>query len=72
MSAKFKITIESGRRLPDGTRPEHGMTVAWAEANGIPVTGPLSAHSNREVAEQQAVQELARRLRRALADDDEG
>lgn len=63
---KARVTIESGKHLPGKPKPEHGMYVAWAELNGVPITGELAAHSNREVAEHDASEEFARRMRHLL------
>lgn len=66
---KVGFSVHSGARLPDGFggRPGGGY-VAWAELDGVQVTGVLARHTNRHVAEHHAAIELARRLRLLLTD----
>lgn len=66
---KVRLSVQSGVRLPNGFggRPGGGY-VAWAELGGIQVTGVLARHTNRHVVEHLAEAELARRLRRLLAE----
>ena len=59
---KLRLTIESGRRIPGRERADNGQYVAWAELGGEVVGDVLARHTNREVAEHLAQQELARRL----------
>lgn len=69
-AVKTVLHVVSGKSTPDGTKPGHGLYVAWAELGDVQITGQLAAHTDRDVAEHQAAVELARRLRRLLRDPD--
>jgi hypothetical protein len=63
---RVSLSIHSAKGRGGVGSPDHGMYVAWAELDGIDITGPLARSTDRDVVEQRARLELAHRLQRIL------